>query len=143
MDHVNPLLGPIIALIAWTIVMLFLAAFKMQTGIRSGADLRGTPRGARGRDLEGRLDPKYLWARQNYEHLVEQPTLFYAIVFALVLMDQDHIVNVVIAWAYVGLRIAHSIVQALGKSRSITFVTSSLLLIALTVHAAMEYIAHL
>ena len=45
-------------------------------------------------------------------HLLEQPTIFYAIVFALILMGFDAAINVYLAWAYVVLRVVHSLVQA-------------------------------
>lgn len=143
MEFMSPLFGPVIALALWTLVMLIWAIVMVQKGIRSGADLGAPPKGARGRDLDGRLDPKYLWARQNYEHLVEQPTLFYAIVIVLALMGQTHFVNLLFAWGYVALRIVHSIMQATGRSRGATFVASTLLLLGLVVHAAIAWVHHL
>ncbi|MCM8556820.1 MAPEG family protein [Sphingomicrobium sediminis] len=139
----SPLIGPIIALVAWTIVMMFWAVIRIQKAIKSGADLSNVPAGARGRDLEGHIPPRACWPRQNYEHLVEQPTLFYAIVIAIVLMGGDHVVNLYLAWGYVALRIGHSLVQVAGKSRSLFFVTSTLCLMALTLHAAIEFISHM
>ena len=71
---------------------------------------------------------------------MEQPTLFYAIVLALVLMGFDHPINVYLAWGYVGIRIVHSIVQATINRVSIRFplfALSSLCLIGLTTHAAI------
>ena len=134
------LLGPVVALALWTMIMLFWAVFKVQKGLKSGVDLGDTPRGARGRDLDGRMDAKWLWARQNYEHLVEQPTIFYAVVIVLALLGQGQVLNIGLAWAYVALRIAHSIVQAAGRSRSVTFVLSTFVLLALVVHACAAWL---
>jgi hypothetical protein len=101
------------------------------------------PNGARGQDLEGRADPRAQWKAHNYAHLVEQPTIFYAIVFALILMGFDAVINVWLAWAYVGLRVLHSILQStvnIVRYRLVLFGLSSLCLIALTLHAAMALI---
>jgi hypothetical protein len=76
---------------------------------------------------------------------MEQPTIFYAIVFALVLMGFDHPINVYLAWAYVCLRIIHSLIQATVNvviPRFIIFTLGSLCLIGLTTHAAIYLIRH-
>ena len=74
---------------------------------------------------------------------MEQPTIFYAIVFALILMGASYPINVWLAWGYVALRIAHSIVQATFNRiivRFALFALSSFCLIGLTVHAAAHLI---
>jgi hypothetical protein len=71
---------------------------------------------------------------------MEQPTLFYAIAITLALLGWGDGLNAAIAWAYVGLRVLHSIVQATVNRvvvRFAIFTLSTLCLIALTVHAAM------
>jgi hypothetical protein len=76
---------------------------------------------------------------------MEQPTIFYAIVFALVLMRFDAPINVYLAWAYVGLRVVHSIVQAtvnIVRLRFTIFALATLCLIGLTTHAAIFLIHH-
>jgi len=69
---------------------------------------------------------------------MEQPTIFYAIVFSLILMGQGLPINVWLAWGYVVLRIVHSIVQStinFVPVRFSLFLLSSICLIGLTVHA--------
>lgn len=71
---------------------------------------------------------------------MEQPTVFYAIVLALAVMGQGEGFNLVLAWAYVGLRIVHSLVQATWNKimvRFAVFSLSSLVLIALIGRAGM------
>jgi hypothetical protein len=73
-------------------------------------------------------------------HLVEQPTLFYAVVFILALLGAGAGWNATLAWAYVALRVLHSLVQATFNRiaiRFLLFALSTLVLIALTLHAAM------
>ena len=143
MEH-SPLLGPVVALVAWSIVMLiWTAAARGRQFRKLGINMNNIPKGARGADLEGRADPQAQWKAHNYMHLMEQPTIFYAIVFALVLMNFDAPVNVWLAWGYVGFRVAHSIVQAtvnIVKYRFPLFLGATLCLVGLTVHAALRLI---
>lgn len=140
MTH-SPLLAPVVALVAWSIVMLIWMAAKRFPLIKG----RNIPDGARGSDLE-RTDPGPAhWPAHNYSHLMEQPTIFYAIVFALILMGFDARINVWLAWGYVGFRVLHSIVQATVNRVNIRFplfALSSLCLIGLTLHAAIFLIHH-
>ena len=136
----DPLLGPIVALVAWSIVMLcWMVVTRMPALKKVGIDL-STLVGSKPGALDGVVDDKAQWTAHNYIHLMEQPTLFYAIVFALILMGQNFPLNVGLAWTYVGLRIAHSIVQATWNRilvRFILFALSTLCLLALTLHAAI------
>ena len=138
----DPLLGPVIALVAWSLVMLcWLVIVRMPAMKKVGIDLK-TRVGSRPGALDGVLDEKAQWKAHNYLHLMEQPTIFYAIVFALILMGANFSFNLWLAWAYVGLRIAHSIVQAVWNRilvRFILFALSTLCLVALTLHAAMQF----
>ena len=139
----DPLLGPIVTLVAWSILMMFwMIAVRLPAMKKVGIDLK-TRVGSRPGLLDGVVDDKAQWKAHNYIHLMEQPTLFYAIVFALILMGQNFVINVWLAWGYVGLRIAHSIVQATWNRilvRFILFALSSLCLLALTVHAAIPLV---
>ena len=70
----------------------------------------------------------------NYRHLMEQPTIFYALVFYTYLAGQQNGVNIALAWAYVALRIAHSLVQCTVNVvilRFYLFLASSLVLVVL------------
>ena len=81
------------------------------------------------------------WPAHNYTHLLEQPTIFYAIVFVLVFMGFDAPINLWLAWTYVGLRILHSLIQAtlnVVKWRFFIFLLSTLCLLALTIHAGLR-----
>ncbi len=139
----SPLLGPVVALVAWTLVMLVLMAVtRFAAAKKAGIDL-GKSRGGRGQNLEGVVADQAQWKAHNYSHLMEQPTIFYAIVFALILMGMDVAINVWLAWGYVALRIVHSIVQAtvnVVKYRFALFALSSFCLLGLTVHAAARLI---
>ena len=71
---------------------------------------------------------------------MEQPTLFYAVTLTLTLVDAGSGLNTGLAWLYVGLRIAHSLVQAIINViilRFALFMAASLVLLALTIRAAV------
>jgi hypothetical protein len=140
----SALLGPVVALIAWTlIVMLWMFVARGRQFRQLGVTLDNIPIGARGTDLEGKGDERAQWKSHNYNHLMEQPTIFYAIVFALILMNLDHPINVWLAWGYVVFRIIHSIVQGtvnVVKYRFLFFLLASLCLLSLTVHAGLRLI---
>ena len=111
MEH-SPLLGPIVALVAWTlIVQIWMYATRLPAMRRAGISFKGRV-GTRGGSLEGKIPDEVNWKAHNYNHLLEQPTIFYAITIALILMDFDAAINVYLAWAYVAFRVAHSLVQA-------------------------------
>lgn len=66
------------------------------------------------------------WKADNYNHLMEQPTVFYAIVLALVALADQSTLTLAIAWSYTVLRIVHSIVQAFGFKIEVRFAVFSL-----------------
>ena len=137
--HISPLLAPIVVLCAWTLVMLVWLAVKRAPFMRNRGAL---PNGVRGEDMP---PGPHNWPAHNYQHLVEQPTLFYAIVLSLVLMGFDARINVYLAWGYVGLRIIHSIFQSTAnvvKVRFLIFLLATICLVCLTVHAAIFIIHH-
>lgn len=87
-----------------------------------------------------KLPPKIKWPADNYNHLHEQPTQFYAIGLALVLAGagDERLVNR-LAWAYVGLRVIHSLIQSTFNNlglRFFVFIASSLVLLAMGGRAA-------
>ena len=132
--HPSPLLAPVVTLVAWSLVMLIWLAIKRAPFVRDRSKI---PAGTRGEDMP---PGPHNWPAHNYQHLMEQPTLFYAIVLALVLMGFDHPINVWLAWGYVGLRIIHSIVQAtvnIVRIRFMIFALATLCLVGLTTHAAI------
>ena len=135
----SPILAPIIALVTWTlVVMLWMVVTRLPAMKRAGIDLKSRV-GGRGANLEGVLPDAVMWKSHNYIHLVEQPTIFYAVALALALMDMGYGINLYLAWAYVGLRIIHTLIQATYNRvmhRFLVFGLSSLCLLGLTVHAS-------
>jgi hypothetical protein len=131
----SPIFAPAIALVLWSLVMLgWLATTRLPAMAKAGIDLT-TIVGARGANLEGVVPDRVNWKAHNYAHLMEQPTLFYATVVILGVIGQGEGINLQLAWAYVALRIAHSLVQATWNRVAVRFTlfglsTAPLLLLA-------------
>jgi hypothetical protein len=140
MESVSPLLGPVVALVAWTlVVMVWMAIARAREFKRLGISRSTIPNGARGADLEGRADPRAQWPAHNYMHLMEQPTLFYAVVLALAIAGDSDPGTLAFAWAYVAIRVAHSLLQAtvnIVRYRFLLFALASAALLLLTLRLA-------
>jgi len=129
----------VVALVAWSLIMLlWLAVARRRAFAAMGISWGTIPRGSRGANLDGKAPDEAQWPAHNYMHLMEQPTVFYAIALTLALMDMGGGINLYLAWGYVGLRIIHSIVQAtinIVQIRFTIFALATLCLLGLTVHA--------
>lgn len=145
MHDYNPILEPVVTLVAWTlVVMVWMVLTRIPAMKRAGIDLKSRV-GGRGANLEGAVPDEVMWKSHNYMHLVEQPTLFYAVALAIASMGMNFAINYWLAWAYVGLRIIHSIIQATYNRvlhRFLVFGLASLCLLGLTVHAGVWLIHH-
>jgi hypothetical protein len=105
----NGMIAPVLALVAWTCVMWFwMYATRIPAMRRANVDLEALRR--TGAPLV--LPPEVARAADNYNHLHEQPTIFYALALAAQLGGAADATSVALAWAYVALRIVHSLVQA-------------------------------
>jgi hypothetical protein len=139
MTPTNPLLAPLVALAAWSMVM-WLWMYVTRLPAMRRARMKPDSNAPRGEQMN-QLPPSVRWKADNYNHLMEQPTLFYAVVLALVLAGGGSGAEVALAWAYTGLRVVHSLVQALINRievRFVLFILSSLALIGLIVAAAQR-----
>jgi hypothetical protein len=134
----NPILAPLITLVLWTFVMwAWMYATRIPAIRRNKIVL--DPRRSK-EEFNAQIPAEVRWKADNYNHLLEQPTLFYAVVLALAVIDADSSLNTGLAWAYVGLRIVHSLVQAIVNIiiiRFALFVAASAVLLVLTIRAAI------
>lgn len=134
----SPILAPIVALVAWTMVMwvwMYATRIPAIRQMRMRLD-SNAPRG----EQMATLPPQVRWKADNYNHLFEQPTIFYAIALVLALLEKGAGINLALAWAYVALRVVHSLVQSLGNViivRFVVFSVSSLVLIGLIASAML------
>jgi hypothetical protein len=142
-DEVSPMLAPVVALVLWTLITQFwMYATRLPAMKRNGMSLSGRV-GGKPAGLDGVLEDHGQWKAHNDNHLMEQPTLFYAIAISMALLHGhgDSVTNVVLAWAYVFFRIAHSLVQVtvnVSLYRFVLFHLASIALLGLTIHAAIH-----
>ncbi len=137
MNIETEILQPVVALIAWTMVM-WLWMYVTRIPAIQKAKMRLDPEAVNGVQMST-LPARVRWKADNYNHLLEQPTIFYATAITLALLGAGTGVNVTLAWTYVGIRIAHSLLQALVNKievRFSLFVLSSLVLVGMIWNAA-------
>lgn len=134
------LLQPAVVLALWTLIMLaWTVAVRLPAMKKAGLAL-GELVGTTGADADRGLPAHAQWKAHNYNHLLEQPTLFYVLLVVLALAGVDDFPVRMVAWSYVTLRIAHSLWQATVNrvaGRFWLFLLSTLALIALAVRAAI------
>lgn len=138
------ILAPGAVLALWTIIMFFwLAAARFPALKKAGIDLTKSPPGGRGSDLEGVLPPETNWKSHNYTHLLEQPTVFYAVILILHGVGGYPAYVAWLAWAYVVLRIVHSVWQSTVNRIPVRFALFLLSTLCLFVLALLAVIATL
>ena len=130
------LILPVLALSAWTFVMwLWMYATRLPAMNKARIDVAELSR--TGKKLE--LPPEVARVADNYNHLHEQPTIFYALALAAQLAGATDATNVGLAWGYVTLRIVHSLVQATVNhipTRFALFTLGTFVLAALLIRTA-------
>ncbi|MEE4246862.1 MAG: MAPEG family protein [Kangiellaceae bacterium] len=137
MELTTQLIQPIVVLVIWSMVMWFWMYMTRLPAI-AAAKMKMDPEAVSGTQM-ATLPAKVRWKADNYNHLMEQPTIFYAITLSLVFLSAINELTIYAAWAYTGLRIIHSLVQALVNKievRFATFFLSNIPLVILSYQAA-------
>ena len=131
------MMTPVLALVAWTFVMwLWMYATRIPAMQKANVDVAELSR--TGAPLV--LPPEVARVADNYNHLHEQPTIFYALALAAQLIGAGDAVNVGLAWTYVAIRVAHSLVQATKNViplRFLLFALGSLVQLVLLVRTVL------
>ena len=131
-----------VALMIWTMVMWCwmyatrIPAMNRSQSIEHPIGLVGTT----GASLREKLPESVNWKADNYNHLHEAPTVFYAVAIILAIVGAGDGPAELLGWIYTGLRIAHSLVQVTANRvvvRFVLFALSSVVLMALIYHAAI------
>lgn len=137
------ILAPAVVLVLWSLLILLWMGYARFSGVKTvpKEKLRELPRvGGRGQDLEKVLPSQTNWVSHNYTHLMEQPTLFYAIVLILAVTGAGAGINLTLAWGYTAFRIAHSLWQILSNTIQVRFglfIASTACLIVLAINALL------
>ncbi len=138
MTNATPMLAPVIALVIWSgVIWAWMYATRIPAIIRARMVLDPVmPRG----DQMAQLPASVRWKADNFNHLMELPTLFYAVAISLAVLGDASSSSLALAWGFVALRVVHSLVQALWNhipTRFALFFISSLVLFGLTFKAAL------
>ena len=99
------LLTPVLVLIIWTFIIFLIMAFGRVTFMNNPQDA------AVSKDYKNQLPAWVNRTADNYNHLFEQPVAFYAVTLSIALINSFDSLIVQLAWAYVLIRIIHSLVQ--------------------------------
>jgi hypothetical protein len=130
----STILQPLFAVALLNLVMwLWLYATRIPAMSSAGIDAQSATK-----ETMQRLPPRVVQVADNYNHLFEQPTLFYAVVLSIALLGHVDALHVGCAWAFAGLRIAHSLVQATVNIISLRFTIFTLSWLALAVMIIRE-----
>ena len=133
----SPMLSPMLALVVWTLVIwVWMYATRIPAMQRAGLDPTKVKQKS---DLDV-LPMKVKQVADNYNHLHEQPVIFYALVTYCVLAGVADGINVALAWFYVASRVVHSLIQCTINfipARFAVFTLGSIALAAITVRALL------
>src|SRR6202035_1109578 len=106
----SPILAPVIVLVLWTLAMCVWLYATRIPALRKHNIVYDPRRPSV--EFHAQLPADVRWKADNYNNLMEQPTLFYAVALTLALLGANAGFNAGLAWLYVALRVAHSLVQA-------------------------------
>ncbi len=141
----SPILGPVLMLAGWTmLVWVWMYATRLPAMARAGIDgtklVGSTGRGLRD-ELVAKGEERASWVADNYNHLLEQPTRFYAVGISLALLGAGDGVALLLAWGYAALRIVHSLVQILINRVIVRFALFALASLCLAGMAGLGLVA--
>jgi hypothetical protein len=137
-ENNSPILAPIAVLILWSMIVLAWAAMARLPAARTLG--LGYEDAKRTSEFGARLPPEVQWKMDNYNHLMEQPTLFYAAALALAAAGMGDGIGLWLAWAYVAIRFVHSIVHCTSNvvaTRFRIFALGNVVLVAMGIYLAM------
>ena len=138
--HATEILYPILALAAWTgLVLLLIPVARFRAGFR---------REVRGEDFKfgesAAVPPQVSIPNRNYMNLLELPLLFYVACMLLFVTSGVTSGAVVLAWVYVALRVVHSVIHLTYnrvQHRLVAFAMSNAVLVALWVRAGFHVVS--
>ena len=134
---IRAILQPLFVMALLNLVMwLWMYATRIPAMSKAGIEAQDATR-----DSMQSLPPEVVRVADNYNHLFEQPTLFYAVALSIALLGHVDSLHVGCAWAFAGLRIAHSLVQATINLIALRFTLFSLSWLALALMIVRESIS--
>lgn len=133
------MIAPVMALVLWSLLVW---AWMYATRIPAMRKAKVEPqKGAMAGALKTHLPDSANKIADNYNHLMEQPTIFYATAFAAQFIGAADGVNMGLAWAYVVMRVAHSLIQNTANVVMARFLVFSLSTVTLAILAIRVVLA--
>jgi len=130
------ILQPVIALGLWTgVMMLWMYATRIPAMNKAGIDPQDAAHPG-----TMKLPSEVSRIADNYNHLFEQPTLFYAVAISIAALGHGDATAVTCAWSFVILRVVHSLIQStvnLVMLRFGVFALSWVALLVMTIREAL------
>lgn len=111
-QSLSNMMTPVLALVVWTLIILVWLYVRRIPAMRKAGIDPAKIKGSESYANMPPIAPKAVWVADNYNHLHEQPTIFYALCFYTHLVGPGNdVLTVGLAWSYVGVRIIHSLIQ--------------------------------
>lgn len=130
------LLNPVFVLILWTFIIFLIMAYGRVRFLKNPQDAAHT------KNIKS-VGPAWLERTvDNYNHLFEQPVAFYGVTISIAIINNFDPILIQFAWAFVCIRILHSIVQVtfnLVVLRFILFVAGWLIIAYMTLSQMFMY----
>ncbi|MGZ6022393.1 MAG: MAPEG family protein [Rhizomicrobium sp.] len=134
----NSILTPVLALVVLSLlVWIWMYARRIPAMQEAGIQ----PQEARFPAALQQLPDAVRQVADNYNHLMEQPTIFYALVFYIFLAGHTDQPHIYLAWAYVVLRIVHTLIQGTVNIVVLRFSVFTVSTLVLMVMAGREVFA--
>ena len=136
MSYQFELLNPVFFLVLWTFVIFLIMAYGRVRFLKNPQDAAHT------KNVKT-VGPAWVERTvDNYNHLFEQPVAFYAVTISIAIFNNFDPILIQCAWAFVCIRILHSIVQVtfnLVVLRFILFVAGWLIIAYMTLSQMFMY----
>ena len=141
MNNLMTMMAPVLALIVWTLfVLVWLYVRRIPAMQKAGID----PAKIKGSESYASMPPiapKAVWVADNYNHLHEQPTIFYALCIYSHLAGVADEINAGLAWGYVGIRVVHSLIQITSNYVPVRFLVFNIGSLVLMIIAGRNVLA--
>src|SRR5689334_2284419 len=141
MQNLMTMMAPVLALIVWTLFILVWLYFRRIPAMRKAGIDPAKIKGSESYASMPPIAPKAVWVADNYNHLHEQPTIFYALCIYSHLTGVADEINAGLAWAYVGIRVVHSLIQITTNFVPLRFVVFNIGSLVLMIIAGRNVLA--
>jgi hypothetical protein len=140
-QSLSNMMTPVLALVVWTLIILvWLYARRIPAMRKAGID-PAKIKGSESYASMPPMNPKAVWVADNYNHLHEQPTIFYALCVYTHLVGPADTFSVGLAWGYVGIRVVHSLIQVTTNFVPVRFLVFNIGSVVLAILAVRNVLA--